>query len=1107
MIDSNILFNKIIKLLRDCDSSELTSSLVRERFSLEELKYIIEYNSDYHSLYASTFREFFYKILKIDGLVNKEEAEMLIKSGITYDVFFEVLDDDTLLSLLDYNPNFYLNVVPCLSSDQKREELLLNTTAQEKINIIVSNFESDDYKIKHLKKAERSCRASIVRSLKSDYFKEKYLNFYSFDKATIIESLSTDKKKIFYFKIYKVFFDCYARASFFCTFEDPELIYEYAKKYYHFETLYFMVRTVFDRGDKELAKRLLGLYKNKRHLVENILYCGFDLEETLTSLGYTIESILENRDSIDELPDEYKVKYIDNYDEKKKIELIDYYVKDGYSKLLCVSKLKKLSNILKIIDHLDYLPNYSDEFESLIDRYAQHFNLNKEHLIVLCKKFSMSVLKLVTNKNIRKILNSNDADFEKVISLIDPKDNKLTLDSLNDVLNSLLQRTFRLAEVNNTNILNIFPSIMNGVEDQDKARVIDNIKLMNDVIDIDSELEKNGYTLDNLADKLLLKEESAINYIHRVCTYYIREQRNSFVRKNMPNAIFDSVRVFPEKNSLMKYMFSNLPFKILMEYMPSKENLSHYLNNDLGVEFTPLEIALIENEELFNKIIKYKHNPQSYSEIPDDVKANMKVFNSFFEKYLQLGNCYKFNVIPELKKRYEPKEVTDDFMLSLLMNIDLDKIKTNIFSNSEIYEKLKVFLNRYKIVGWGNNLDKVFDSAKIMFDAELLSNVIQYFDLIMEELENKKEKGEIANISLTAILDLAGCYSTECKKYSILFGTENFKCIASNPGPNSSSMDKQERINKSIEKLKIIRERTYVTVPPMDKNIELSNGKKINVVVGNSSNPINLTLGERTGACMRIGGAGDSLYNFCLNDENGFHIIFNNLDDEFVSRVSGFRNGNTVFLNQLRSSTSSKYTNKDLVEACRLIAQELIEQSKNSPVPIDNVVISGGYAMSSVPMPEVDLGVSNIKKGLRKFYSDVTSSSIVLATSASDNSLVPVKLGNRGVKKYLVQRLKKKLHYGETAIDSMEHIIMMDKILNGESIDEVEISHIEDILFCYTGDDWYVSVSKEGKVEQYIMNNSTDKEKAMLEVQSVLEELKINLENMMKVANQVSLGM
>ena len=115
----------------------------------------------------------------------------------------------------------------------------------------------------------------------------------------------------------------------------------------------------------------------------------------------------------------------------------------------------------------------------------------------------------------------------------------------------------------------------------------------------------------------------------------------------------------------------------------------------------------------------------------------------------------------------------------------------------------------------------------------------------------------------------------------------------------------------------------------------------MHVVVGNFTHPSNLTHGERTGACMRIGGAGKSLFDFCLEDDNGFHIRFvNPKTGKFVSRVSGFRNGNTVFLNELRFSEDSEYTNKDVVEACKLIARELIEVSKESELPIDNVVVT-----------------------------------------------------------------------------------------------------------------------------------------------------------------------
>ena len=47
---------------------------------------------------------------------------------------------------------------------------------------------------------------------------------------------------------------------------------------------------------------------------------------------------------------------------------------------------------------------------------------------------------------------------------------------------------------------------------------------------------------------------------------------------------------------------------------------------------------------------------------------------------------------------------------------------------------------------------------------------------------------------------------------------------------------------------------------------------------------------------------------------------------------------------------------------------------------------------------KIDLEVSDIKSGIGEFYTDVSTENVtILATSNSDNSLVPVKLGNRGV--------------------------------------------------------------------------------------------------------------
>ena len=75
---------------------------------------------------------------------------------------------------------------------------------------------------------------------------------------------------------------------------------------------------------------------------------------------------------------------------------------------------------------------------------------------------------------------------------------------------------------------------------------------------------------------------------------------------------------------------------------------------------------------------------------------------------------------------------------------------------------------------------------------------------------------------------------------------------------------------------------------------------------------INLTLGERTDACMRVYGHANSLLTFTCTNPKGFHIRFENEDGEFISRVTGYRLGNTVILNQLRLSLDNNITNADI---------------------------------------------------------------------------------------------------------------------------------------------------------------------------------------------------
>ena len=82
---------------------------------------------------------------------------------------------------------------------------------------------------------------------------------------------------------------------------------------------------------------------------------------------------------------------------------------------------------------------------------------------------------------------------------------------------------------------------------------------------------------------------------------------------------------------------------------------------------------------------------------------------------------------------------------------------------------------------------------------------------------------------MTKLLDQAEIYATDSYKYSLLLGIENYRLLRTNPGPNSSCMSKKERLQLAIENLKSMYEREFITIPPIERKIEINNkDNKIN---------------------------------------------------------------------------------------------------------------------------------------------------------------------------------------------------------------------------------------------------------------------------------------
>ena len=107
------------------------------------------------------------------------------------------------------------------------------------------------------------------------------------------------------------------------------------------------------------------------------------------------------------------------------------------------------------------------------------------------------------------------------------------------------------------------------------------------------------------------------------------------------------------------------------------------------------EFELVKNKELLKKIIEYKKNPRAFGRIPEDVKNNMKIFSSVFEKrFADIREDRYFGYSGRMSIEY--KKVDEEFLANILMYIDIDKLRKDFFNNPELIDKfMKFWMGKY----------------------------------------------------------------------------------------------------------------------------------------------------------------------------------------------------------------------------------------------------------------------------------------------------------------------------------------------------------------------------------------------------------------------------
>ena len=749
--------------------------------------------------------------------------------------------------------------------------------------------------------------------------------------------------------------------------------------------------------------------------------------------------------------------------------LLDLYIGEKIKKYNNLEKKQLYKRTMQYI--IDFKEVFGEEYPNELIIYqeinnlvSQEYKVNIDNLNQLIRFFGYETFNYLECSNIKKLLNLEQDKFDLIMNLF--KENNIILDqhTLNNVLNSFYQREF-LFERKEEYLT--FAEFDKYITEQNNDKILNKIKLIQEKINIYQILNDVGLNINEFVQKLLVNDCQAKEILHIITNKYIMKCREDFVINKINTAHLElNLDYRIERNKAKKLLFSNT----------SVDKLTKLLFSIDKSKLSKEQIELLNNQELLEKVILYKINPTNKkhsSEFYKNLSYLEKMVNILWE-----DGKINFETNNHLEYVYFPKKVNKTNLLAILAELDINQLSKTIISNKILYENLCIVLEKYKILSWGNTFDDLSRKIDLTIDTSTIAALINYFYIIYPEIEN--------NINLTKMLAYADCYSSVSNKFKYLLGDEDYQLICANTGNYKAPAPKTKRLELAMEHLQEMYFKEKVTIPSYDKNYILKNGKIINVVVGNSTSIKNLTIGERTDSCLRICGIFYELFKFIIKDKNGFNICFYDQDGEFVSRVSGIRNGNTVFLNQLRNSLNSKITNNDLYELLKLVSNDLLVISADSPVPIDNVVISPQEALRGREDEKTYIGDDIFKNNLYNlpFNYDIDEGYALLLASRGNGEYI---------RKDIYEKLPEykccndKITYIEDAIlanKRYKQFYLINQILNGIKIDETKLPD-DEIISCISSDKFIIVKTINNELNSFIL----DKFSNDIEIHTIVEKL------------------
>lgn len=381
------------------------------------------------------------------------------------------------------------------------------------------------------------------------------------------------------------------------------------------------------------------------------------------------------------------------------------------------------------------------------------------------------------------------------------------------------------------------------------------------------------HLLNRLLNDFIIYNQSDIRYIIYPPCYYQYYQRYQKALKliNRLNAGYISYHD--------KEVFN---YQDLISY---DESTKKYIY--IGRNFT-------ENEEA--SFSEYKHYEQIFKKIKQQIMAKVKTLDYSFDIDKNLLNNLA-HLLPftdeyfEFNSDYAREKTPLKNLINPFYEDDaLPKFNFTTINNDEVYNHVSKFLINNNIIWY----------LMILKNEEISDlSVIDYANLIevvnnMPKVISLAKQFNIDLNNLSNLLTISKISNSIDEATIAILGTDIITKLYEHLDYTSS--DVKIIIKMAKELVCQMAKRETSTVPYI-------NGEYLNYhyTLYDSQDISVLTSGIDTEACFRIDGNDNDFFHYCVLDKNGIIIKITDQFGNFIARASGFRHGNCVFFNQLRT--------------------------------------------------------------------------------------------------------------------------------------------------------------------------------------------------------------